>query len=839
MKRWLLHLQCRYAGLTVAAAILASQHSLPAAEQTSSDILPPPNLRVSFDQHGGDWTQGNCGSRNLQSPININELYVPPAGEFEYAYRIVRNESFRLYNDGRAIYADVAGLDFGGISIPHATAPWYELKRIDIHSPAEHTFRGQRLPLELQLVHAPKAGFSGEQLVTISVLFNTTRELPRNVTWPSFLQQERSDGRGPYKRPREFAKDFNPNLQPFVRREPPIFDTSKDAWVGARRPFYIERFLEGGTFATYRGSETLPPCDERVLWLVRREPITASYAQIRALWNELNETSLGSGNYRTLMPRNQRPLEFWRPKKRQPPMSKPPPLPVASYSRDAITIAKAASDYARELDLRLSKAAAAQAKAFQATPTTAAPQPAHGSPAADLHPPPSNTTSPHDEVWAAKQIAGMVNRAVKEAVAEDLKEVVPAATNLAIGYLRRHLLKKAGFPLPTTTTTQRPTTPTTTPIPAPAPAPALGPRPSVAGDEVVFSFTVLNADYASLSANSTAMLSFENSVKQAIVDSVHGITLTPADLALAFSPGSVVVDVTVSVPSALTWTAVNSSIVPAEIATSVTTALAADPAVLAVCVGGEPQVAGVSSPTVKFATPLAPAPALAPSPTQLANSAQASAPPLGIQPGSSAQAATHAPAAAPITPAIGPINSANSPSAAAPSPLTPASGGNGAPVAGPSPCFAPAPAPAPVPARLWHIAPAPSPVVAMPSPAPAAATASVPAAAPALRSAAMVPPTAEPATPTASCCPCALSTTATPVVQSPAPASVEAAPVSIASIGAGILASLGGLGRGTSALQLQATGAPAATGQDHRSRRGSARRSVFSASNAHLRGEAS
>lgn len=161
-----------------------------------ADLLPDPTLRVSFQQHGADWNQGNCASRRLQSPININELYVPPTNTFSFAYRAVNNERFDLSNDGRVITADVSGLRLGGLSLPHAMAPGYELQRIDVHSPSEHTLRGKHLPLEVQLVHAPPTEYPGNQIVTVSLLFNSTMPPQREQVWPGLLQAQSAGLRG-------------------------------------------------------------------------------------------------------------------------------------------------------------------------------------------------------------------------------------------------------------------------------------------------------------------------------------------------------------------------------------------------------------------------------------------------------------------------------------------------------------------------------------------------------------------------------------------------------------------------------------------------------------------
>jgi len=649
-------------------------------------LIPDPLNRVSFARHGGDWTQGSCGSRNLQSPITINELYVPATGDFSFWYRDFKDESFNFFNDGRSLFADFAGKNVGFVSLPHAMAPRYDLYQIHVHSPSEHTLRGEHLPLELQLVHRPTAGFPGKQLVTVSLLFNCSMSpmVGLKQTFPGLLQtksklragrkasrrrdeggsatlaqEERSSSAsasgfaGGFKQPARYMPDFNPQLQTFVRNSPPIFMDSTTEKVPKAEPFQIGDLFANGTFAMYRGSQTLPPCEENTVWLVRREPIMASNEQVNALFYRLYSTTDGHGNFRTVMPTNQRPVEFWTATKRTftKPATPPPGQPSAQdlnvWSQDAITISKAASDYARDINARLSQAAVAQHQSFDVVPVLppvlgAGPT---GIPWAGLatEPPPG----PEGDIWAAKQIGNFVKQAVNEAVAHDLHEVVPAATNLASGYIRKALLKAGGWPTTTTTTLPPPTLPPMSGVPGPvgsgtAPAGLAG---SGTVTPVTFTVLILNVDYAMLTANAATKALFISAASSSIV-SVVGNGINTKHLELTLSPGSVVVTVVINVPSSLDSMAVQNKVASSAsvLAATITRALTALPSVMAVSPGGAPAVGDIGPPMMSqpipvlnpdpnllgggapspFAPP-APAPVGAPSPWDAASPAPAPA----------------------------------------------------------------------------------------------------------------------------------------------------------------------------------------------------------------------
>jgi carbonic anhydrase len=252
-----------------------------------------------------------------------------------------------------------------------------------------------------------------------------------------------------YIPPPATAPSFNALLQFLVAEEPPELDSTTIVALSPQVRLKPAAMVADGTYFYYWGSQTLPPCASKDMWLIKREPMAASTQQVTELFDTLHLMSQGAGNFRTSMPLNGRVVEVLSPKEGIPkslitsplPANDAPSGPEQKYmeaSQDAITLAKAASDYARDLDLRVQAGAVAHLnKLTEGSTTTFAP-----------------TTSmfipkpPDDSVWATNIMSDVLKSALKKAVEENVKEMIPATASLTISYLRQRILHNAGFHLP-------------------------------------------------------------------------------------------------------------------------------------------------------------------------------------------------------------------------------------------------------------------------------------------------------------------------------------------------------------------------------------------------------
>lgn len=474
---------------------------------------------VDFSKHGGNWVEGNCASRERQSPIDLNELFKPPQGTFNFKYaELPPGKNITITNDGRVISAslqDGSLSALGGLALElDGEQQWFSLASIEVRSRSEHTLRGKHFPLEIQLVHRPSHFSGGPKTVTISIFVDCQNPPQAKAVYPGLLQTQvaskkrlrgnnsfaflqrtpsvdDNDDEDPihlrlnaevnfvhslvegedalaaneasttpspadanetanvtYIPPPSGSAEFNSLLQFLVAEEPPDLDT---ATIVTTKPGVLLRLaamVASGTYFYYWGSQTLPPCAPNEVWLVKREPMRASTEQVTTLFETLHLMSGGAGNFRTIMPLNGRIAEVLKSEEGIPrslmPDDSVPERTVgdeAQYveaSQDAITLAKAATDYAKDMDWRVQKAAVAHLNALAATTTTTF------APTTSVFIP----KPPGDAIWATNVMKNILKDSLKKAVDENVKEMIPATASLTISYLRQRILKNAGFHLP-------------------------------------------------------------------------------------------------------------------------------------------------------------------------------------------------------------------------------------------------------------------------------------------------------------------------------------------------------------------------------------------------------
>lgn len=275
----LVKMKCLLAFATIAHGALRAS--------ASSDGTPTAH---SFAMHGADWTEAICVSRAAQSPVDFEALKLPVMKKFEYDYPLL-DKNFTISQMGHALAVEGEGITSGGVLLDNTR---YSLIAIDLHSKSEHTVRGKRFPLEVQL-HHKAAGV--DQGVVLSFLVDCADPPPDDAPYENFTGA-----------PDSADQDFNAALQPLLVAEPP---TNLGAIVQYNDTFDVSKFFEPTsagppTFWQYDGSQTAPPCAETVRWFVRREPLLASTAQIKILALALRKITDGYGNFRTTMPWNER-----------------------------------------------------------------------------------------------------------------------------------------------------------------------------------------------------------------------------------------------------------------------------------------------------------------------------------------------------------------------------------------------------------------------------------------------------------------------------------------------------------------------------------------------------
>ncbi|MCC7151648.1 MAG: carbonic anhydrase family protein [Rubrivivax sp.] len=233
------------AALDATAAVPASTPRVPAAPRLAGAAAPvrkstPPG-HWSYAGDAGPATWGSietgfatCSKGQRQSPIDIRGGIAVELEPVQFDYR---GGDFSVLDNGHTVQASVAPgntMAVGGRR--------FELQQLHFHRPAEERIDGRGFDMSLHLVHKDHEG----RLAVVALLLERG-ETPQPVVqrvWNDLPLEKHIEQRG--------SQPLDP---------------------AALLP------VDRGYF-TYMGSLTTPPCSEDVLWIVMRQPIVVTRAQI-------------------------------------------------------------------------------------------------------------------------------------------------------------------------------------------------------------------------------------------------------------------------------------------------------------------------------------------------------------------------------------------------------------------------------------------------------------------------------------------------------------------------------------------------------------------------------
>ncbi|TFW28770.1 carbonic anhydrase [Massilia horti] len=192
---------------------------------------------ANWSKINSDWAACSTGRR--QSPIDIRDGIKVDLEQITFDYH---PSSFNEIDNGHTIQVNVGGGNF--ITVGNQT---YELQQFHFHRPSEERINGKGTEMVMHLVHKSAEG----RLAVVAVLLERGKQHNLIQTVWNNLPLEKNE-------------TVSPSL---------VLDL-KEA-LPERREYY-----------TYMGSLTTPPCTEGVLWLVMKQPMQASPAQM-ALFSRL------------------------------------------------------------------------------------------------------------------------------------------------------------------------------------------------------------------------------------------------------------------------------------------------------------------------------------------------------------------------------------------------------------------------------------------------------------------------------------------------------------------------------------------------------------------------
>lgn len=230
------------------AAAAKAKKALDARRKKAAALAAAPKVSQHWDYDGEfgpeNWGKINpawaqCGKGSRQSPIDIRDGMSVNLDEIDFNYG---PSMFTEIDNGHTVQVNVAGGNVITVGPER-----YELVQFHFHRPSEERIDGKGTEMVVHLVHRGAGG----KLAVVAVLLERGKANDAIQTvWNNI--------------PLEKGQLGSPGLE---------LDPLE--LLPQRREYY-----------TYMGSMTEPPCTENVLWMVMKQPMTASPAQM-ALFSRL------------------------------------------------------------------------------------------------------------------------------------------------------------------------------------------------------------------------------------------------------------------------------------------------------------------------------------------------------------------------------------------------------------------------------------------------------------------------------------------------------------------------------------------------------------------------
>jgi carbonic anhydrase len=245
----LAEMRANQAARIAAAEKSRKQKAAKAAAAVVAAKAPPPRVYgthwtyegesgpANWSRINSDWAKCSTGSR--QSPIDIRDGMKVDLEQIAFDYR---PSGFNVTDNGHTVQVTVGPGNY--LSVAGRT---FELQQFHFHRPAEERVNGKGFEMVVHLVHKDPEG----RLAVLALLLERGKPQPTIQTVWNNLPLEKGD-----------------TATPTIVLDP-------NDMLPQRRDYY-----------TFMGSLTTPPCTEGVLWLVMKEPVQASPAQL-ALFSRL------------------------------------------------------------------------------------------------------------------------------------------------------------------------------------------------------------------------------------------------------------------------------------------------------------------------------------------------------------------------------------------------------------------------------------------------------------------------------------------------------------------------------------------------------------------------
>ncbi|KAG8091291.1 hypothetical protein GUJ93_ZPchr0011g28370 [Zizania palustris] len=215
-----------------------------------------------------------CGEGKKQSPVDIITKQAIPNPSLDSLNRTYAAADSTLINNGKDISMTFEAGKVGTVTVGGKV---YRFKRVQWHSPSEHTINGQRFPLEAHLVHGSDDG----GVTIIAILYK-------------------------YGSPDSFYFQLKKKLAELAGDKCNYGEENAQVAVGLVHMRSMQK--RTGSYFRYMGSLTTPPCTENVIWNVLGKIRHISKEQV-----DLLAALLPAGDARPSQPLNGRTVQFYNP----------------------------------------------------------------------------------------------------------------------------------------------------------------------------------------------------------------------------------------------------------------------------------------------------------------------------------------------------------------------------------------------------------------------------------------------------------------------------------------------------------------------------------------------
>lgn len=248
------------------------------------------NLKIDYSPSAPIWTNNKCESGSNQSPINLPQ----DLNKFQYSdsislistnYSKISNPTIKSINDGEKISFVSESLGYILFNYFNNTYK-YDAFEINFHIPSEHLIGGVQAPLEVQINHTKDLTYT-----------NSTNNA------------EDQNGDNHYLIISLFFLDKDKYTSEFIRSFT-NFRGDKESLTPSAVGQDIESFnimnlntvvLSHKMFFYYKGSMTLPPCNEGVHWLIQNHYLYLSSLQYSVLKDLIGQYyNISEGNRRAI-----------------------------------------------------------------------------------------------------------------------------------------------------------------------------------------------------------------------------------------------------------------------------------------------------------------------------------------------------------------------------------------------------------------------------------------------------------------------------------------------------------------------------------------------------------